>query len=169
LILDYLQRGILMVIGSGRNRLTFVDPRDVADAMLLAAEKPEAAGQIYHITNGDQSRTQNDCYAILARALGARMPRIHLPFRICMIVAWVVEKWAQIFRFEDAPMCTPVRVKFLGLTRIYSCEKAFKELGYRPKYTLEQSLTDAVAWYRQEQAQQADGYLRAAVPKPRTS
>jgi nucleoside-diphosphate-sugar epimerase len=169
LILDYLQRGILLVIGNGRNVLTFVDPRDVADAMLLAAENPAAAGQTYHITNGDQTHTQRDCYAILARELGVKPPRIGLPFWLCMKVSWLVEKCAEIFRFADAPMCTPVRVKFLGLTRTYSCEKAQRELGYRPRYTLEQSLKDAVAWYREEQARREDGRVRAAVPKPRTA
>jgi nucleoside-diphosphate-sugar epimerase len=86
-----------------------------------------------------------------------------------MKVSWLVEKCAEIFRFADAPMCTPVRVKFLGLTRTYSCEKAQRELGYRPRYTLEQSLKDAVAWYREEQARREDGRVRAAVPKPRTA
>jgi len=169
LILDYLQRGILLVIGNGRNVLTFVDPRDVAEAMLLAAEKPEAAGQTYHITNGDQTHTQRDCYAILARELGVKPPKLGLPFWMCMRVSWLVEKCAELFRFEDAPMCTPVRVKFLGLTRTYSSAKAQRDLGYRPKYSLEQSLKDAVAWYREEQSQRADGRVRAAVPKTRTA
>jgi 2-alkyl-3-oxoalkanoate reductase len=159
LLLNYLQRGILMGTGHGQNILTFVDPRDVADAMLLAAETPKAGGQIYHITNGETDNTQRRLYTILAKALQVAPPRIYVPFSVAMLMGWVMEKWAILFRWDDAPMCTPIRVKFLGRSRLYSCEKAKKELGYIPKYSLEQSLRDAVKWY-----QSGEEHKVAAIP-----
>jgi 2-alkyl-3-oxoalkanoate reductase len=169
LMLDYIERGILLRVGNGNNVLTFVDPRDAAEGLILAAESPRAIGQIYHLTNGDQTHTQNDLYRILARELGARFPRIAVPYPVSLGVSWLVEKWALLWRFEDAPMCTPARVKFLGLTRTYSCAKAMRELGYRPAFTLEQSLADAVQWYRAERSQRAGGRVRAFVPQPRSA
>lgn len=164
LILDYMQRGILLVVGNGRNPLAFVDPRDCADGLILAAESPEAIGQIYHLTNGDQTATQSDLYEILARELDARPPWIHVPFGIALSVGWIAEKWAEMWRFADAPMSTSIRVKFLGRARSYSCAKAMRELGYRPRYSLEQSLKDAVAWYREEQTSRTDHRVPAFVP-----
>lgn len=165
LILDYLERGILMMVGRGDNVLTFVDPRDVADAMILAAVTPAAAGQIYHITNGSDRHTQRDCYTLLARELGARPPRLWFPFPVALAGSWFVEMWAHLARWDDAPMCTPIRVKFLGRTRHYSCAKAMRELGYVPKYSFDDSLKDAVSWYRTEQARRTDGRVRAVVPR----
>lgn len=165
LILDYLQRGMLMMVGRGNNTLTFVDPRDVAEAMVLAALSPAAAGQVYHITNGSGNNTQKDCYTILARELGVRPPVLWFPVGISLFASWFVEKWALLMRWDDAPMCTPIRVKFLGRTRHYSCVKAVRELGYKPEFTLEQSLRDAVAWYRTEQKQHANGRVQAVVPR----
>jgi nucleoside-diphosphate-sugar epimerase len=44
-------------------------------------------------------------------------------------------------------MLTPVRVGFLGRNRDFSCAKARSELGYKPRYNVQESLRDAVTWY----------------------
>ncbi len=159
LLLNYLRQGTLMVIGSGRNVLTFVDPRDAAEGLILAATSPRAVGEIYQLTNGSRTNTQGECYRILAEELGVRPPRIHVPYVVAFAGSWVMEAVARLLRFEDAPLSTPIRVKFLGRTRHYSMEKARRELGYEPRYDLRQSLRDAVAWWR------STNEARAWVPK----
>jgi nucleoside-diphosphate-sugar epimerase len=151
MMIEYLQKGQLVVTGSGRNQLSFVDPRDAVAAMVLAAKRPQAVGQIYHVTNGSREETQLDLFRILAEELGVRPPRVHVPFALSYAVGWISEKWALAFRWEDAPMLTPVRVKFVGLARTFDISKAHRELGYEPRYSLRESLRDAVAWYHQAQ------------------
>ena len=149
LMIQYLERGQLVVLGSGRNRLSFVDPRDAVAAMVLAAEAPAAVGQIYHVTNGSREETQLDLFRLLAEELGVPPPRLHLPFAAAYLAGWIGERWALARRWDDAPMLTPVRVKFVGLARTFDISKARRELGYEPRFGLGQSLRDAVAWYRE--------------------
>ena len=147
LMIEYLRSGTFKILGSGRNVLNFVDPRDVAVAMVLVGERPEALGQIYHITNDDHTVTQESFYRTLCEFVGPTPPLQHVPYWLAYAISWLLEKWAEWRDWEDAPMLTPVRVAFLGLNRDFSCEKAKKELGYSPQYTLRHSLHDAAQWY----------------------
>lgn len=159
LLIEYLKSGKFKVLGNGHNVLNFVDPRDVAQAMYLAAVNPHAESQIYHITNGCHSNTQEDLYRIVSAALNCPPPS-HVPFAPALALSWIMERWAEWRKWDDAPMLTPVRVKFLGLNRDFSCAKANRELGYKPEFSLQQSLADAVAWFNQLTAHQ-----RSLIPE----
>ncbi len=152
LMVDYIGHGKLPILGRGDNVMSFVDPRDAAEAMVLAAERPEAAGQIYHVTNDDNSFTQAGLYGLVAEELGVAPPRTHVPLPLALLVGWVGEKWALLWRWDDAPMLTPLRVNFLARPRYFDCGKAKRELGYRPRFTLRESIRDAIAWYQEKKA-----------------
>jgi nucleoside-diphosphate-sugar epimerase len=148
LLIQYITEQKMVVIGRGDNPLSFVDPRDVAEAMILAASSPRAVGQIYHVTNGCATDTQMTLYRTVAELLSVPAPKRHVPFSVAYALGWAAERFATLTHWKDAPMLTPVRVAFLGRKRHLSCEKAMRELGYTPKFTLRESLRDAVAWYR---------------------
>jgi nucleoside-diphosphate-sugar epimerase len=46
-------------------------------------------------------------------------------------------------------MWDPKTVDAVTTDRAYSIEKARKELGYTPRYSLEEGLRETVQWYRQ--------------------
>jgi 2-alkyl-3-oxoalkanoate reductase len=165
LMVEYLSKRKLMYLGSGSNLISVVDPRDVAQGLILAATEPRAAGQIYHLTNGSHTDTQAECYRLVCEFLGVKPPRMSVPFPIALALGWIAEKWALWRDWDDAPMLTPVRVKFLALDRHLLCEKAKRELGYRPRYTLRESLRDAVAWNTKRLSREAYGYALAAAPQ----
>jgi nucleoside-diphosphate-sugar epimerase len=147
LMIEYLRSGKFKILGNGKNVLSFVDPRDAAVAMLLCATTPQADGQIYHITNDRHNVTQEDFYSIFCRLLRVPPPSMHVPLGLAFVVSWCMEAWAELRHWDDAPMLTPVRVGFLGRNRDLSCAKAKAELGYKPRYSIEESLRDAVIWY----------------------
>jgi 2-alkyl-3-oxoalkanoate reductase len=149
LMIEYLKSGKFKILGNGKNILNFVDPRDAAQAMILAALRTEADGQIYHVTNDSHVVTQEEFYRILCENVSARAPRTHVPFALAYAVSWLMEKWAEWRKWDDAPMLTPVRVAFLGRNRDFDIEKAKRDLGYQPRYQLRESLRDAVSWYTQ--------------------
>jgi nucleoside-diphosphate-sugar epimerase len=160
LLIEYLKSGKFKILGNGRNVLNFVDPRDAAHAMYLAAMAPNAASQLYHITNDSHANTQEDLYQMVSAQLNCRPPSLHVPFTLALGVSWIMERWAEWRKWDDAPMLTPVRVKFLGLNRDFSCEKAKRELGYKPKFSLQQSLVEAVGWYNKLNA-----FQRSLIPE----
>ena len=161
LLIQYISQGKMVVIGRGDNPLSFVDPRDVAEAMILAASSPAAIGQIYHVTNGCATDTQMTLYRTVADLLGVPAPKMRVPFSAAYALGWVAEHFANLTHWKDAPMLTPVRVAFLGRKRHLSCEKANRDLGYVPRFTLQESLRDAIAWHRRRTEAAAEAPARA--------
>lgn len=162
LMIEYLRGGKFKILGDGKNVLSFIDPRDTAVGMILAATAPQADGQIYHLTNDRHNVTQEDFYSIFCRLLRVPPPSMHAPIWLALVVSWCMEFWAEVRNWDDAPMLTPVRVGFLGRNRDFSCEKAKAQLGYRPRYSIEESLRDGVSWYNG-----LDKRERAQIPELR--
>lgn len=128
--------------GRGNN---FVDVRDVAEGMLLAAEKGRA-GERY-ILGGD-----NLTYAQFFRLLAQIDGRSHLRLRLPLIVARFGALIADQFpRRESRPYLTRAQARLLGLWFYFDSAKARRELGYHPR-PLMNSLTDAHAFWTRAKA-----------------
>ena len=80
----------------GDARVTFVDPRDVAQALLAAARETCAVGQVYNATNGSETDTQREWFTILAEELGVPPPRLSVSFHAAYAVALAAEGWARL-------------------------------------------------------------------------
>ncbi|TDH64583.1 NAD-dependent epimerase/dehydratase family protein [Dankookia rubra] len=58
-----------MIFEDGQQRRDFVHVSDIAQAFILALERPEAVGRVFNIGSGEH-RTVSDVAALLARAMG---------------------------------------------------------------------------------------------------
>jgi len=99
---------------------TFVD--NAVNANLLACHAPSSAatGRVFNVGTG-QSRTLNEVYEGIAKALG----------------------------FKQPPLYGPERVGDVKHS-LASIDRACKELGYEPKADFQQGLEKTVAWYLSE-------------------
>jgi nucleoside-diphosphate-sugar epimerase len=150
ILMQSFDNPLFMLVGSGENRISTIDPRDAAVGHVLAAKSDAAEGETYILTNGSSTDTQAGLYRAAAEAMGRKAPRLHAPFWFAEAAGWAAEKWARAFRWDDAPMMTPIRIKFLSRNRHFSCEKARRELGYRPRIQMAEAIADGVAWQRGE-------------------
>ena len=121
----------------------YVDVRDVADGMLAAAEKGRV-GERYFLT-GDVIPIM-EMVSLYGELTGAKVPTRALP----LWVGWVLLPFAlagSALKKQD-PFITADMLRASVSNAVVSHDKAHRELGYtiRP---LRESLTDAVAWYRQ--------------------
>jgi dihydroflavonol-4-reductase len=120
----------------------FVDVRDVADGLLLAAEKGRS-GETY-ILSGQQLAVSN-IIDMLWEMTGKRFSRIHIPFSLARVASAFTPIY---YRLSGAkPRFTPYSLATLSSNSDISHEKASRELGYRPRNLLE-TLTDTVEWFR---------------------
>ena len=71
-----LARRRFLPVGAGRNPRTLVFEDDAARAVLLAASKLEAGGQIFNVTDGE-IHTVGEIIAAIAAALGRKAPSLH--------------------------------------------------------------------------------------------
>lgn len=125
----------------------FVDVRDVAEGLILAAEKGRA-GERYILANQSSSPLQTLVEAANAVAANAVTPGYRLPPPaprwLLLTLAWLQERWAQLTGRPAQLLVSQVRL-FHGVRQEYSSAKARAELGYRPRPP-EQALREAFAF-----------------------
>ena len=143
-VVRYLKEGKLALINKGQALQSFVHPKDVAQALILAAKQPQASGQVYLIDSGER-RTIREFYSILAKLTGAQIPSKNLPYALAYTIGTVLETIAKLKKAEQAPRLTQLRVKLLGANHSYDISKARRELGYNPRINLEEACQTALA------------------------
>ncbi|HEY5119713.1 MAG TPA: NAD-dependent epimerase/dehydratase family protein, partial [Anaerolineales bacterium] len=120
----------------------FVDVRDVADGMLLAAEKGRS-GETY-ILSGQRLAVRN-IIDMLWEMTGKHFTRIHIPFSLARAASAFTPIYYRLSGTK--PRFTPYSLSTLSSNSNISHAKATRELGYHPRRLLE-TLSDTVDWYR---------------------
>lgn len=144
---DRLRSGQGIVVGNGRNALPFVYVSDVAHGLMLAADRDEAVGQAFNITN-DDPLTQEEFLRAIGEAIGAPAPRIHVPYSLLYSAAYGAEQVAAVTHAKTQPIVTRLGVKLFGTDNRHSIEKARARLGYAPQVPLREGILRAAEWYR---------------------
>jgi nucleoside-diphosphate-sugar epimerase len=134
-----LRRGQLVIIGSGNNQLGLSHVDNLGRGIVLAAVTPAAAGQIYHLTDGEEITAREAFYA-LADVLGIRPPRFALPFPVVYSLAALLEWTARLRKSVIPPAFTRYGVRLVACDSRYDISKAQSELGYRPSLTFSQGI-----------------------------
>jgi dihydroflavonol-4-reductase len=121
----------------------YVDVRDVADGMIAAAEKGRR-GERYFLT-GDVIPIM-EMVSLYGELTGAKVPTRALP----LWVGWVLLPFALAGSAvtKKEPFITADMLRASVSNEVVLHDKAHRELGYTSR-TLRESLTDAVAWYRE--------------------
>jgi nucleoside-diphosphate-sugar epimerase len=144
-----LAAGKVHYLGGNRCLLNTIYVGNLVDAALLAVESPNAVGQVFNLTDGEAVTRERFFEAICA---GLDLPRPHQ-----RLPGWLAAGAVRLLRWQGqwaAPrgrraLLPPAQYKFLLLNLDFSIEKARRELGYSPRYTFEQGMTQTIAWYKQ--------------------
>jgi len=144
-LVQALARGRFVPVGDGRNRRTLIYVRDAVEAMLLAAEHPKAAGQIFNVTDG-RIHAMRDVLTAICQALGRPGPRLHAPLAVAQLGAASVE-WAFGLLGRRAPLTRATLDKFVE-DAAYRGQRIQAELGFRPAYDLEAGWRETIAELR---------------------
>jgi 2-alkyl-3-oxoalkanoate reductase len=145
-LIKSLRSGEMKYIAKGRYALNCIYVRNLVDAIFLAVEKPNVAGNIYNLTDGELVSKRIFIDAI-ADGMKISRPKASVPLWVARIMAHTMEKRARKKNKQTAPQLTQARLKFLGLNLDYSIEKARKELGYAPRTPFAQAIEETMAWY----------------------
>lgn len=155
-----LREGRFHYLGGDQRLLNCIYIGNLVDAVFLAAEKPQAVGRVYNLTDGERVTKQRFADAI-ADAIGAPRGKQRLPRWLAAVVSaflrWQIRRAA---RTGKKPMLTHAQYKFLQLNLDFSIERARKELGYDPKVPFEKGMAETMAWYREH----GDGSIPATAP-----
>lgn len=143
-LLDVLRNGRFFYFGSGDQVLNCIYVKNLVQAVFLAAEVPAAVGEVFNLTDGG-TVTKKQFVGRVAELAGMKPPRRRIPLWLAWTLAVLLERRARRKNSPVPPLVNKARYKFLGLNLDYSIEKARRVLGYRPAYTTEQGLAEALA------------------------
>jgi dihydroflavonol-4-reductase len=124
--------------------LNLIDVRDVAEGMIRAAERGRP-GRRYLL--GHENLSIREVFGRLARLTGLPEPSRRVPYAVAVAAAYVSELWADVVTHR-APAATVTGVKLTRRTMHFDPRRSLDELGLRPR-PVDDSLADAVAWFRQ--------------------
>jgi len=142
LVCDYLAGKLPGIIPGGAS---VVDARDVADAMIRAAQHGRP-GERYVV--GGSLASLGEIALTLETVTGQRAPRLKIPYPIAVAVAWLAQTAATLKGGDSLLTVSGVRTMREGMKHNLSSAKAERELGisFRP---LIETLRDEVRWFRE--------------------
>jgi dihydroflavonol-4-reductase len=120
----------------------FVDVRDVAKGMILAAEQG-IRGESY-ILSGERM-SLHTLLSLMEKTTGCIMKKIQLPLWLCRIGAWFSTLYSRITKKN--PLLTIESVSILASNSTMSYGKAWSILGFSPR-PLSVTIADTIAWFK---------------------
>jgi nucleoside-diphosphate-sugar epimerase len=149
-LIKRLAAGQVHYLGADQRVLNTIYVGNLVEAVFLAAENPNAVGQVYNLTDGERVTRQRFFEAVCG-GLNLPLPHQRLPRWLARIVVRVLYRqglWAT--RRGRPAFLPPAQYKFMVLNLDFSIEKAKRELGYRPRYTFDEGMAQTIAWYSQK-------------------
>ena len=148
-LLENLRQRKVRYIDGGKRAMNCIYIGNLVEAALLAAEKPDAIGQIYNLTDGEFVSKRRFIETIVV-GLDLPPPKpVSVPLWVARLMAWWMERQARKNNSPKPPRLTQGRLKLFGLNLDFSIEKAKTQLGYRPRWTFEEGMRQTLAWYKQ--------------------
>jgi nucleoside-diphosphate-sugar epimerase len=142
-----VERGAMLVIGSGNNHVPLIYVTDAARGILLASETDQAIGRTYLLVN-DELVTQRAYLNTIASELGVPPPRRHIPYRLALGVGALFETAGHLAHMTQPPPLTRFGLQALGGENRFSIKRARTELGFSPQIRLVEGVRQGIAWYR---------------------
>jgi UDP-glucose 4-epimerase len=136
-----LQRGRFVPVGAGTNRRTLVYDEDAARAAVVAATTQPMTPGVYNVTDGE-IHTVTEIVAAISSALGRSPRRFHLPASPVRGVLRLVDIVSRISRVKF-PVSSATLDKYLEDVAV-SGMKARLELGFEPRYSLEEGWRETI-------------------------
>jgi len=142
-MINAIVRGFFPPLPEVNNHRSMVHVEDVVQAALLTAKTSKAAGQIYIVSDG-QDYSSRQLYELICKALNKSISRFSMPLIALNFLAklgdLIGKLLARRFIFDS-----DTKQKLLGSAR-YSSKKIENELGFKAKYSLQQSLPEIVRY-----------------------
>jgi dihydroflavonol-4-reductase len=142
-----VNKGFLLVLAKGTQRISMVHVADLVDGLILAAENPTANGKTFYLC-GDGEYDWLTIGRYIAQAMAKKTITLHVPYGILHVVSKLDMLFSSISGKPALLNKDKVR-EMVQPSWLCSNQRAKTELGFQPRLTAEQGLAATAAWYRQ--------------------
>ena len=146
-VLNLSQKIGIPLICDGRQLMDMTCVENVALAIRLALETPQAAGEVYNITNGEPRAFRNLIEETL-RGLGYPIRYRKIPAPLVSAISSSLEFIYKSLKLKGEPALTRYTYYLLRYSQTLDISKAERDLGYRPKITISEGIEQYVQDYR---------------------
>jgi UDP-glucose 4-epimerase len=144
-MIEAIDKGKFPPLPDVKNRRSLVHVDDVIKAMLLAAEKSEASGKTFIVTDGNTYSTR-EIYTSVCEVLGKRIPKWTIPVGTLNALAIFGDVIGRL-RGKRYIFDSETLVKLIG-SACYRSDSIVNLLGFQPLHNLQSSLPGMIAEYR---------------------
>ncbi|MEQ9846020.1 NAD-dependent epimerase/dehydratase family protein [Pectobacterium brasiliense] len=150
--------GVLRLPRGGEALLDLTFVGNVVEAMALASQRAGlVSGSAYNITNHEPARLADMLEQLLIGQLGMNYRVRAVPYPLLHTVAGGMELFSWFSRKE--PLLTRYSAGAVNFDMTLSAEKAKQELGYQPRFSLQQGIELTGNWFNAHLAQRrTDGH-----------
>lgn len=145
-IFKYVNQRIKLRLRGPERLTSMIYVHDLVNGIILVAEKKQANGQTYFLTDGGYYSWEQ-INNLIEKALNKRAFSITLPILMLDAAAELSEWIAKLSR-KASVLNRPKALEMKQQFWICSNEKAKKELGFSPQFTLEKGIIETVRWYQ---------------------
>jgi len=139
----------LPLFNSGENLVDVTYVENVAHSIHLALKVEGIDGQAYNITNG-QPLPFKTLLTMFIDEIGEEAKYLKLNYKLLFAVFSIVEHIYKKLGIQKEPIFTKYTLMTLGFSQTLSIEKAQKQLGYEPLYSIEEGVRIYGEWYKQQ-------------------
>ena len=146
-VINLSQKLGIPLIGDGRQLMDMTCVENVALAIRLAIETPEAKGEVYNITNGEP-RAFRDLLEESLTGLDYPIKYRKIPASLLSGIASSLELIYKTLNLKGEPPLTRYTYYLLRYSQTLDISKAERELGYHPKISISEGIEQYVQDYR---------------------
>lgn len=116
---------VVTVAGSGKNRIQPIDVEDVSRCIATAVDREVLKGKTIEL-GGPEQLSINEVFGIVARTMGKRRLRLHLPVWLMFIMTW----FSQVL---PRPPITMDQLRLLPMRNVAEPQSVEDNFGFTPK------------------------------------
>jgi nucleoside-diphosphate-sugar epimerase len=142
-LIKSIHKRYFFYLEDGKAVRSMISARNAAEAAYRAAFEPQAAGQVFCVTDGRDYKL-GELVEAICQALGISWRQRRIPLSFAEVIGKLgdlVDKGLGIGLPVDSD-----KVRKLSRSLTFSCEKARRVLGYEPVETLEEGIRREVEW-----------------------
>jgi nucleoside-diphosphate-sugar epimerase len=147
LLFRLIKQGFFPVPRARVNRLSLIYVDDLVDAAVRAAEI--GAHGTYYVSDGG-IYTFQEVGQRAVELMDVQVRTFHVPQELALLFAGLAEAWGVLVRHPAVMSRAKVR-DIWQPHWVCSCEKATKDWGYQPRFSLDRGLEETLTWYRLNQ------------------